>query len=49
MEHFHRTFAEFQSAIEETLNGVLNVYADDLVRLMSLSIQQFENVSLLTA
>jgi transposase len=46
---YHRTFAEFKSAVEETLDGVSSVYADDLGSLMSLNYQQFENVSLLAA
>jgi transposase len=46
---YHPTFATFQAAIQEVLDGLLTTYAEPLKTLMTLNFQQFENVSLLTA
>jgi len=46
---YHPTFAEFQAAIQEVLDGLSTTYADDLKTLMTLNFQQFEDVSLLAA
>jgi transposase len=46
---YHPTFAEFQAAIQEVLDGLSTTYVDDLKTLMTLNFQQFEDVSLLAA
>jgi transposase len=45
---YHPTFAEFQAAIEEVLDGLSTTHADKLKSLMTLKFQQFEDVSLMT-
>ena len=46
---YHPTFAEFQAAIEETLDGLPTTHAEALKTLMTLNFQQFEDVSLMAA
>jgi transposase len=46
---YHPTFADFQAAIQETLDGLPTIHANALKTLMTLNFQQFENVSLMTA
>jgi transposase len=46
---YHPTFAGFRAAIEETLNGVSTIHADQLKTLMTLNFQQFQDVSLMAA
>ena len=46
---YHPTFAEFQAAITEVLDGLLTVHAEKLKSLMTLNFQRFEDVSLLPA
>ncbi len=46
---YHPTFADFQAAIQETLDGLPTTHAESLKTLMTLNFQQFENVSLMTA
>jgi transposase len=46
---YHPTFADFQAAIEETLDGLPTIHAELLKTLMSLNFQRFENVSLMAA
>ena len=46
---YHPTFAEFQAAIQETLDGLPTTYAEPLKTLMTLNLQQFENISLMAA
>lgn len=46
---YHPTFAEFRTAIEQTLAGIPTTHAQQLQSLMTLNFQQFENVSLLAA
>ena len=46
---YHPTFADFQAAIEETLDGLPNTHAKPLSTLMTLHFQQFANVSLMAA
>ncbi len=46
---YHPTFADFQAAIEEVLNGHAGTYAEQLKTLMTLNFQQFEDVSLMAA
>lgn len=46
---YHPTFADFQAAIQETLDGLLTTYADPLKTLMTLNFQQFKDVSLMAA
>jgi transposase len=45
---YHPTFAQFQAAIEEVLDGLSTTHADKLKSLMTLKFQQFEDVSLMT-
>jgi transposase len=46
---YHPTFAGFQAAIKEILDGLSTAHAEALKSLMTLNFQQFENVSLMTA
>ena len=46
---YHPTFADFQTAIQETLDGLPTTHAKPLKTLMTLNFQQFENVSLMAA
>jgi transposase len=46
---YHATFAEFQAAIEEVIDGIPTTHAAALETLMTLNFQQFEDVSLLAA
>ena len=46
---YHPTFAEFQAAIQETLDGLPTTHAERLKTLMTLNFQLFEDVSLLAA
>jgi transposase len=46
---YHPTFADFQAAIQETLNGLPTIHAEPLKALMTLNFQRFENVSLMDA
>jgi transposase len=46
---YHPTFAEFQAAIQETLDGLSTTHAESLKTLMTLNFQRFENVSLMAA
>lgn len=46
---YHPTFQDFRAAIEETIAGLPNKYADQLASLMTLKFQQFEDVSLMAA
>jgi transposase len=46
---YHPTFAGFRAAIEETLNGVSTIHADQRKTLMTLNFQQFQDVSLMAA
>src|ERR1700735_4046459 len=46
---YHPTFAGFRAAIEETLDGLSNTYADQLETLMTFNFQQFKDVSLMAA
>jgi transposase len=46
---YHPTFAGFRAAIEETLDGLSTIHADQLKTLMTLSFQQFKDVSLMAA
>jgi transposase len=44
---YHPTFAEFQAAVREVLDGLSTVHAEKLKSLMTLNFQRFEDVSLL--
>lgn len=44
---YHATFANFQAAIQATLDQVPTKHKDKLASLMTLNFQEFENVSLL--
>jgi transposase len=46
---YHPTFAGFRAAIEEILDGVSTIHADDLKTLMTLKFQQFKDVSVMPA
>jgi transposase len=46
---YHATFAEFQAAIQEILDGIPTTYAKPLETLMTLNFQMFEDVSLMAA
>ena len=46
---YHPTFADFQAAIQETLDGLPTTHAEPLKTLMTLNFQQFEDVSLMAA
>jgi transposase len=46
---YHPTFADFQAAIQQTLDGLPTTYAEQLKTLMTLKFQTFEDVSLLAA
>jgi transposase len=46
---YHPTFADFQAAIQEVLDGLPTTHAEPLKTLMTLNFQQFENVSLMAA
>jgi transposase len=46
---YHATFADFQTAIQDTLSGVSTKHKDKLASLMTLNFQVFDNVSLLAA
>ncbi len=46
---YHPTFADFQVAIQQTLDGLPTIHAEQLKTLMTLKFQTFEDVSLLAA
>ena len=46
---YHPTFAHFQAAIQETLDGLPTTHAEPLKTLMTLNFQRFETVSLMAA
>jgi len=46
---YHPTFAEFQAAIREVLDGLPTTHADSLKSLMTLNFQRFEDVPLMAA
>jgi DDE superfamily endonuclease len=46
---YHPTFAEFQVAIEEVLDGLSTTHAEQMKTLMTLKFQLFEDVSLMAA
>jgi transposase len=46
---YHPTFAEFQAAIQEVLDGLSTTHAERLETLMTLNFQLLENVSLMAA
>jgi transposase len=46
---YHPTFADFQAAIKETLDGLSTTHVNPLRTLMTLNFQQFEDVSLMAA
>jgi hypothetical protein len=46
---YHPTFAEFQAAVKEVLDGLPTTYAEGLRSLMTLNFQRFQDVSLMTA
>ena len=46
---YHPTFAAFQAAIEEVLDGLSTTHAEGLKSLMTLNFQRFQDVSLMAA
>ena len=46
---YHPTFAEFQAAIIEVIDGLSSTHAESLKSLMTLNFQRFEDVSLMAA
>ena len=46
---YHRTFADFQAAIEQTIAGLATHHDESLKTLMTLNFQRFEDVSLMAA
>jgi transposase len=46
---YHPTFADFQGAIQETIDGLPTRHAEQLKTLMTLNFQQFKDVSLMAA
>jgi transposase len=46
---YHPTFAEFQAAVQEILDGIPTSHAEPLETLMTLNFQLFEDVSLMAA
>jgi transposase len=44
---YHPTFAQFQAAIQEVLDGVSTTHVETLKSLMTLKFQRFEDVSLM--
>jgi len=46
---YHPTFADFQAAIEETLDGLPTTHAEPLKTLMTLNFQRFDDVSLMAS
>jgi transposase len=46
---YYPTFADFQAAIQKTLDGLPTTHAEPLKTLMTLNFQRFENVSLMAA
>ncbi|MGZ3390319.1 MAG: transposase, partial [Isosphaeraceae bacterium] len=46
---YQPTFAQFQSAIQEVLDGLSTTHAEKLKSLMTLKFQRFEDVSLMAA
>jgi len=44
---YHPTFAEFQAAIQEVIDGLSTTHAEKLKSLMTLNFQRFEDVSLM--
>jgi transposase len=44
---YHPTFADFQAAIQETLDGLPTIHSERLKTLMTLNFQLFEDVSLM--
>jgi transposase len=46
---YHATFADFQAAIQETIDGLPTEHAEQLKTLMTLKFQQFKDVSLMAA
>jgi transposase len=46
---YHPTFADFQAAIQETLDGLPTIHSERLKTLMTLNFQLFEDVSLMAA
>jgi hypothetical protein len=46
---YHPTFAESRAAVQDVLDGVPTTHAEKLASLMTLDLQEFDDVSLLAA
>ena len=46
---YHPTFAEFQAAVQQVIDGLPTTHAEGLKSLMTLNFQRFQNVSLMAA
>jgi transposase len=46
---YHPSFAEFQAAVNEVIDGLSTTHAESLESLMTLNFQRFEDVSLMAA
>jgi hypothetical protein len=46
---YHPTFADFQAAVQDVLHRVPTTHAEKLASLMTLNVQEFDDVSLLAA
>jgi transposase len=46
---YHPKFADFQAAIQDTIDNLSSVHAAPLETLMTLNFQEFKNVSLMAA
>jgi transposase len=46
---YHPTFADFQAAIEEVLDGLQTTHSESLKSLMTVNFQRFQDVSLMAA
>jgi len=49
VRRYHPTFADFQAAIQVTIDGLPTKHAEQLKTLMTLNFQQFKDVSLMAA
>ena len=46
---YHPTFAEFQAAVQQVIDGLPTTHAESLKTLMTLNFQRFQDVSLMAA
>jgi len=46
---YHPTFTDFQTAIQQVLDGLTTTHAEPMKTLMTLDFQRFDDVSLMAA